>query len=195
MMSDQIIIEGCIKGKRKAYNMLYKRFAPLMLGICMRYARDRSEAEDILQDGFIKVFSNISRFRREGSFEGWIRRIMVNTSIDHFHKQRSVIIPSSYDTIGELEEPGYDEDKNAKYLEIDISHDMLLNIIRALPAGYNMVFNLYVIEDYSHKEIAEALGISISPSKTQLSKARKAIQKKISEITHESKHKLNNERC
>jgi len=78
MMSDQKIIEGCIKGKRKAYNTLYKKFAPLMLGICMRYTRDRSEAEDILQDGFIKVFSNISRFRLEGSFEGWIRRIMVN---------------------------------------------------------------------------------------------------------------------
>jgi len=188
MMSDQKIIEGCIKGKRKAYNMLYRKFAPLMLGICMRYAKDKSEAEDILQDGFIKVFSNISKFRMEGSFEGWIKRIMVNTSIDHFHKHRSMINPSDFDTIGDLGEPGYDMFENTKYDELDISHDMLLSIIRNLPAGYRLVFNLYGIENFSHREIAEALGISISTSKTQLSKARKAIQKKISEIKHESKY-------
>lgn len=186
MMSDQKIIEGCIKGKRKAHNMLYKKFAPLMLGICMRYARDKAEAEDVLQDGFIKVFSNINKFRMAGSFEGWIRRIMVNTAIDHFHKQQAKYNLSSFEDIDKIGEPGYDEHRDTKYDDIDLSHDTLLALIRKLPSGYRMVFNLFAIENYSHKEIAEALGISISTSKTQLSKARKNIQKKISLMKNES---------
>lgn len=190
MMSDQKIIEGCIKGKRKAHNMLYKKFAPMMLGICIRYAKDRAEAEDVLQDGFIKVFSNINRFRMEGSFEGWIKRIMVNTSIDHFHKQQAKDSLSSFEDIDLISEPGYNDHRDTKYDDIDLSHDTLLRIIRNLPAGYRMVFNLFAIEHYSHKEIAEALGISISTSKTQLSKARKNIQKKISLMKNESTNNI-----
>ena len=186
MTSDRKIIEGCIKGKRKAHNLLYRKFAPVMLGICMRYARDRSEAEDVVQEGFIKVFLNISKFRLEGSFEGWIKRIMINTSIDHFHKLRSMNHQTDFDNIDDISDTNSDGHDNAKYDNIDLSHDTLLGMIRTLPAGYKMVFNLYAIEGYSHREIAEALDISVSTSKTQLFKARKAIQKKISVLKHES---------
>ena len=136
----------------------------------MRYCKDKSEAEDIMQEGFIKVFSNLKKFRGEGSFEGWIKRIMVNTAINHyqrnlkhyFHNQLEDI----QEAIGEFNDEDFHPDDN-------ISRKKLLSLIQELPEGYRFVFNLYVFEDYSHKEIAETLNISVNTSKTQLFKARK----------------------
>ena len=182
MVSNRKIIEGCIKGKRRSFSLLYRKFAPVMLGVCMRYARNRSEAEDILQEGFIKVFMNICRFRQEGSFEGWIRRIMINTAIDHYHKNRLVDFQSDFDHLNDIVDASQIQDDN-KYNAYDLSCDTLLAMIRTLPPGYQLIFNLYAIEGCSHREIADLLNISVSTSKSQLFKARKSVQKKIDEYS------------
>lgn len=145
-----------------------------MLGVCMRYAKDRYEAEDMLQMGFVKVFQKVKEFRSEGSFEGWIRRIMVNTAIETYRKnQRSmnvVDIDEVYDA------PQVTFDMNG--LEVKD----LLRLIQQLSDGYKLVFNLYAIEGYSHKEIAEQLGISEGASKSQLSRARAILKEKLKKI-------------
>jgi len=157
-----------------------------MLGICMRYCKNRAEAEDILQDGFIKVFSNISNFRQEGSFEGWIKRIIVNTSVDHFHKLQKQNNWMDFDYFEETLGIENEYTDDSMYPNINLSHEDLLSVIRSLPDGYRMVFNMYAIEGYSHKDIADMLNISINTSKTQLFKARKLIQKKIGIILNKT---------
>lgn len=139
----------------------------------MRYAKDRTDAEDIVQTGFFKVFTQIESFRGDGSFEGWIRRIMVNTAIEAYRKSgRSVQVSE----LAEADSPSHG-------VVIDtLECEDLLAIIRTLPPGYRMVFNMYAIEGYSHKEIAEALHISEGASKSQLSRARSWLQEKIKEI-------------
>jgi len=174
------IIEDCIDGKRHAQNKLYTKYAPSMLGLCMRYARNKEEAEDILQEAFIKVFLNINRFRAEGSFEGWMKRIMINTAITH-KKQN---LKHQYQTdINEIEEiyiadEGSQNDESA----VKLPQAKLMSIIQSLPDGYKTVFNLYVFEKYTHKEIAEMLDISDNTSKSQLSKARRLLTTKIEQV-------------
>ena len=162
--------------------MLYSKYAPVMLGICLRYSDLRADAEDILQDGFIKVFSNIASYRGEGSFEGWMKRIMINTAIDHY--QRNLRHGHHYH-VDELEEytalsdqADHDPDP-PPYTRIPV--DRLMEMVRKLPDGYRMVFNLYAIEGYSHKEVSGMLGFSENTSKTQLLKARKALRKMLEE--------------
>jgi RNA polymerase sigma factor (sigma-70 family) len=180
MNSDDQIIVGCLEGKRKAFSLLFKNYAPVMLGVCMRYCKNRIDAEDVMQDGFIKVFSQIHKFRREGSFEGWIKRIMINSAIDNY---QSNLKHAFHEDVSEIEQssaltdyPGEDDDLPE---EMKIPHTKLMEMIQELPDGYRMVFNLYAIEDYNHKEIASLLGISENTSKSQLLKARKALRKKI----------------
>ncbi len=180
MKSDDQIIRGCIEGKRKAFNQLFNNYAPVMLGVCMRYCKNRIDAEDVMQDGFIKVFSQIRKFRSEGSFEGWIKRIMINAAIDNyqanlkhsFHEDVSEIAESN--DLSDLQ--GEDDDLPD---EMNIPHKKLMEMVQELPDGYRMVFNLFAIENYNHKEIGALLGISENTSKTQLLKARKALRKKI----------------
>lgn len=148
-----------------------------MLGICMRYCKRREEAEDVLHEGFIKVFSNVSKFRGEGSFEGWIKRIMINTSLSYYHASLK------HHFLTGIEEM---EDLAASYEEEGIysnapNRSELLGLIQDLPDGYRFVFNMYVFEDFSHKEIASMLGISVNTSKSQLAKARRRLQKKLEE--------------
>lgn len=151
-----------------------------MLGVCMRYCKNRIDAEDVMQDGFIKVFSQIRKFRSEGSFEGWIKRIMINAAIDNyqanlkhsFHEDVSEIAESN--DLSDLQ--GEDDDLPD---EMNIPHKKLMEMVQELPDGYRMVFNLFAIENYNHKEIGALLGISENTSKTQLLKARKALRKKI----------------
>jgi len=178
---DKKIIEGCINGNRHAQNKLYNRYAASMLGLCMRYAKSKEEAEDILQEGFIKVFLNIERFRAEGSFEGWMKRIMINTAITH-NKQN---LKHQYQTdINEIEEIHVvDEGLQDDVSMVKIPRAKLMSIIQSLPEGYKMVFNLYVFEQFTHKEIAEMLEISINTSKSQLSKARRLLTTKIERET------------
>ena len=150
-----------------------------MLTICMRYCKDRSEAEDIMQEGFIKVFSNLKKFRGEGSFEGWIKRIMVNTAINHYQRNLKHYfhnpLEDIQEAIGDFDDDDFHPDEN-------ITRTRLLSLIQELPEGYRFVFNLYVFENYSHKEIAKALNISVNTSKTQLFKARKWLMKRVGKL-------------
>lgn len=157
--------------------MLYQHFASPMLALCMRYCRNRMEAEDVLQEGFIKIFCKISTFRQSGSLEGWIRRIMINQAINHLKAQKMLFLDADPVTIGNRipEEPPADQRESLYQPE------ELMKMIQELPPGYKVVFNLYVFEGYSHKEIAEELEISENTSKSQLSRARSYLRKKLAE--------------
>ena len=174
MISEEKLIEKCRNNDRAAQKRLYNSYAPIMLGICMRYVYERSEAEDILQEGFLKIFTKIGEFEGRGSFEGWMKRIFVNTAITHYHKN-SKHNKYHYD-IDDVQIP-----KNEKpaYGESEFTKEELFKIIHSLPEGYKVVFNLYALEGYKHKEIAEMLKIDINTSKSQYSRAKKLIRRKL----------------
>lgn len=164
-------MEGCKAGKRKMQEALYQQTASKMLVVCMRYAKDRMEAEDVLQMGFIKIFQKIGEYRGDGSFEGWMRRVMVNTAIESYRKNlRTLNVVPIEDA---YEQPGVGFDFSR------LGMQDLLKVIQKLSDGYRMVFNMYIIEGYSHKEIAETLGISEGASKSQLSRARAILREEI----------------
>ncbi len=165
------LLEGCKRGERKAQESLYKTLASKMMGVCMRYAKDSYEAEDILQIGFVKVFQKVSEFRGDGSFEGWIRRIMVNTAIESYRKNLRSLNVVDIDDVHDQPQSTFD----MSGLELKD----LMKLVQALSNGYRLVFNMYVIEGFSHKEIAEQLGISEGASKSQLSRARSILKEKI----------------
>lgn len=172
--NEKDIIKGCCEGNIIAQKILYKSLSSKMFGVCMRYTNDYHIAEDILQDGFIKVFKNISKYRGEGSFEGWIRRIFVNTAIEHYRKKVNMY------AVTEIESDHiktYDGD-----IVDQLQAEDLLRLIGELSPGYRTVFNMYVIEGYSHQEIGEMLGISEGTSKSQLSRARSLLQIKVNEL-------------
>ena len=165
------IISDCIAGNQKAMAKLYHLFAPKMFGVCLRYAKDVTEAEDNLQDGFIKVFNSLKTFRHDGSLEGWIRRIMINVSLEKIRKQHwlyPVEDVSVYDSIN------LSDDVIAK-----ISANDLMKIVQELPPRYSLVFNLYVIEGFSHQEIAQEMKITQGTSKSNLARAREILKKKV----------------
>ncbi len=165
------LIEQCRKGRRKAQQSLYDRFSGLMLAVCSRYIADRSEAEDVMISGFVKVFSKLDQFKHEGSFEGWIRRIMVNESLSYIRKNKAMYLEVDIDEAHR--EPDY------AVLDNHLHAEDLMKLIAQLPTGYRTVFNMYAIEGFSHKEIAEDLGISENTSKSQLSRARALLQKNL----------------
>ncbi len=167
------IISGCIKGERKFQEILYHTYSSKMFSVCLRYANEYAGAEDLLQDGFIKVYNNIQKFRSEGSFEGWIRRIFVNNSIEYFRKKSNLYVVQETEA---LTYEYYDDNAVQKLMKED-----LMKIIQSLSVGYRTIFNLYAIEGYSHKEIAELLNITEGTSKSQLARARYLLQKKIAE--------------
>lgn len=166
------VIKGCQAGNPKAQQALYKLYAAKMLGVCLRYAVDKMEAEDMLQNGFIKVFNKLDDYRGEGSFEGWVRRIMVHSSIEYYRKHHKMMQLVDIDT------PGAEPAINAVAASSLEAKD-LLAIIQSLSPGYRMVFNLYAIEGYSHKEISEMLNITEGASKSQLSRARTILKELI----------------
>lgn len=165
------LLEPCKRGDRKAQELLYSSLAPKLYGICMRYAKDDHEAQDILQVGFVKIFKNIASFRGEGSFEGWFRRIMVNVAVESYHKRKSNKDFVDIDTVHDLTYEGFEMDT----LEVQD----LLRLIRKLPEGFRMVFNMFAIEGYTHKEISKVLNISEGTSKSQLSRARNWLKEKL----------------
>ncbi|MFN4972471.1 MAG: RNA polymerase sigma factor [Bacteroidota bacterium] len=167
-LSETDIILGCIHGDRKCQKLIYDRFSGKMLAVCMRYAKDRAEAEDMLQEGFIKVFLNIERFKNEGSFEGWVRRIMIFTAIN-LYKYRMRKFQEDLDH--EHVDAPYQDDLIEK-----ISVKELLALIQQMPEGYRMVFNLYAIEGYTHNEISQMMGIAEGTSKSQYARARVYMQ-------------------
>ena len=172
-MEEAKLIKKCIKGDIKAQRALFNRFAPKMFGVCLRYAKDKNTAEDVLQEGFVKVFFNIEKFKG-GSLEGWIRKIMVNTSLDEIRKN------TKFKNNVNIEKVKQEENKN--YIIEGLIAQDILNIINKMPSGYKVVFNLFAIEGYSHKEIGKKLGISESTSKSQYFRARNFLQKKIETI-------------
>lgn len=178
MVNLEQIIADCRKSNKKAQRLLYNEYAPLMLGICMRYAKDKQEAEDILQDGFLKIFLKINQYQGEGSFEGWMKRIIINTSITNYRKN----LKRYYQE--EIED--YKEYKHTSENNSDFTKEELLNAIRSLPKGYQMVFNLFAIEGYKHKEIAEMLDIEETTSKSQFFRAKKLLQSKLIELSKEA---------
>jgi RNA polymerase sigma-70 factor (ECF subfamily) len=176
------LIKRCIAGERKAYEQLYEQYGRKMLVVCNRYVQERSEAQDLLQEGFIKVFKHLSSFKNEGSFEGWIQKIMVNVALQHYQKS---IKAYNHVSIGELSiemQLSNDEDILGQ-----IHAEVLLKLIQELPPSYKMVFNLYVFEGLKHREIAERLGISEGTSKSNLNDARKILQYKITLLNQEAK--------
>lgn len=164
-MSDEQLISDCLAGKPSAQKALYERFSRKMMGVCMRYADSYEEAQDVLQDAFVKVFEKLGTYSGNGSFEGWVRRIFVNTSLDHYRKSKMERQMQDIDDVGYALASGED-------IISDITANDLLEILKKIPPGYRMVFNLYVIEGYSHKEIAEELNITENTSKSQFSRAR-----------------------
>lgn len=176
------IIKGCVDGKRLAQNELYKRFAGKMYAVCVRYSKDATEAEDVLQDGFVKVFQNIQNFKNEGSFEGWVRKIMVNTALEKFRKKNHLY------PVGEIFELA--KDLKHEDVENNIHAEELMKVIQKLSPGYRTVFNLFAIEGYSHKEIGDKLGISEGTSKSQLARARAVLQDEVEKLYNIS-HKKN----
>ena len=172
------LIKKCVEWDQRAQNMLYKRFAAKMFSVCFRYSRNREEAEDILQEGFMKVFEKIHTFKSEGSLEGWIRRIMVNTAIQKYREKKS-----SAGLIVSIET--YPENMNLTSSDDAISKmgaNELIQMIQKLTPAYQMVFNLYVFEGLKHREIAERLGISEGTSKSNLADARTMLKKEINKM-------------
>ncbi len=166
-------IKKCSSGDPKAQTALYNYFAPRMYGVCLRYSRDTIEAEDNLQEGFVRVFTKIDQYGFKGSFEGWIRRIMVNTSLEKFRKN-SHLYPVEDMVV-------YEGNSIAEDTISGISAEDLLKMVQQLPPRYRMVFNLFAIEGYSHQEIGQLMNISEGTSKSNLSRARVILQKKVTE--------------
>ena len=164
-MTDEQLIDGCKARNPLAQRNLYDKYSRKMMAVCMRYADSREEAQDILQDGFVKVFEKISTFQGQGSFDGWIRRIFVNTALDCIRRNRENRLLADIDDVGYSLDSGVSVDGN-------INAEELMGILQKIPAGYRVVFNMFAIEGYSHKEIAEQLGVSESTSKTQFLRAK-----------------------
>jgi RNA polymerase sigma factor (sigma-70 family) len=176
MMSDQQIIEGCAKHERRSQQILYDRYSRFLLGVCMRYASDKAEAEDILQESFLKIFFNIREYSGTGSFIGWLRKVAVNTAITHYHKNLK------YRYHADIEEFVSVETGVMSFEEDFYTSEELYMVLKELPTGYRMVFNLYAIEGYKHKEIAEILGIDTNTSKSQYSRAKAALRDKLDKL-------------
>ncbi|TXC81649.1 RNA polymerase sigma factor [Luteibaculum oceani] len=171
-------IEGCCNNDRKSQEYIHRRYYQTLLPICLRYTRNMDQAEDILQNSFIKIFNSIDRYGYKGSFEGWLKRIVVNTSID-FHRSRKsdfLLLPEDKQMEDFDREEEGDEEWNYPY-----SPKQVMEAIQQLTPAYKMVFNLYVIEDYTHKEIADMLGVSIGTSKSNLLKAKARLRKILEE--------------
>lgn len=172
-MTEAELIKGCRRGDRVAQKMLYERFAPKMFGVCKRYVRSREDAEDVLIEGFFKVYDNIDKFRGQGSFEGWIRRIVVNQSLMFLRKRHNFQLTVEVSNI---------EVQTGISIEDKLAAEDILNLLNKLPVGYRTVFNLYVVEGYKHREIADIMGISINTSKSQLILAKKRLRTLIENI-------------
>jgi len=166
---------GCLKNDRKQQELLYRALAPKMLAVCMRYATDRDEAQDILQEGFIKMFNNAHKYRGEGSLEGWVRRIMVHCAISRYRKAKSVVL------VDDFSDDSFQSTNHYNTHGLEVKD--LLKIIQKLPQAYRSVFNMYAIEGYSHQEIGQTLGISELLSRTNLCRARAILKDAVNKMS------------
>jgi RNA polymerase sigma factor (sigma-70 family) len=170
-LTEEELIKKCIRKDANSQRMLFEQYAGSMMTICRRYSCDQQEAEDMLQDSFIRVFSYIDQYEFKGSFEGWIKRIVVNASLKVLQKKKIHFL--------EINDDQYKEQSIDSYALSDLNEEELLKLISNLPEGYRVVFNLFVIEGYSHEEIAELLHIKAGTSRSQLSKARDMLKEQI----------------
>lgn len=171
--SETDLLNACKKQNAKAQRQLYEKYAAAMLGLCRRYIHGEQEAEDVMIKGFMKVFTKIDSFQEKGSFEGWMKRIMINEALGYIRKHKAMYLETDIDAADK--EPDFDQLSSA------LEANDLIKMISELPSGYRTIFNLYAIEGYSHKEIGELLGINENTSKSQLSRARVQLQKKLLE--------------
>ena len=171
-MDEKQLIEGCINGDRKAQKALYDKYSRRMMAVCLRYVKDMEDARDLLQEGFIKLFTNIHKYAGEGMFDGWVRKIFVNCALEQLRQQD--VLRNADD----IEETGYSDIPDDSTLA-QLSADEIMAYVRSLPDGFRTVFNMFAIEGYSHKEIAEKLNITESTSRSQYMRARKLLQKMI----------------
>ena len=173
-MENSVLVEKCIKGEQHAQRVLFEKYARKMLGVCLRYTRSKQQAEDVLQEGFIKVFSKLEMYKG-GSLEGWIRKIMVNSSLDKIRKEKKRQGDVNVETVDfKLE--------NKSLILESLEAEDLLKLIDSMPLGYKTVFNMFAIEGYSHKEIAQEMNISENTSKSQYSRAKAYLQNKMKEL-------------
>lgn len=174
-IDEQRLVESCLQNNRIAQRRLYEQYAPAMKAVCYRYIGENDTAEDILQDAFIKVFMSLEDFTGKGSLEGWIRRIVVNSALEYL--RRNDVLRNTIECDEILEFSSHEVDAIEK-----ISAEELMDVIASLPSGFRTVFNMYAIEGYSHKEIAQILGINEGSSRSQYNRARMLIQKKIKQL-------------
>lgn len=179
MFTENEILDGCIKNNRAMQKVLYDKYASKFYALCLRYVHDKAEADDILQEGFLKIFTNIHQFSREHSVEAWMRRIIVNTALTHYKKNVKHYYQKEIDEVKEIDIESYNVE------EAEFTQEELLKIIQNIAEGYRVVFNLYAIEGYKHKEIADMLGIDEATSKSQFHRARKIIQERLIEVLKE----------
>lgn len=174
--------EGCLRNDRMQQELLYRKLAPKMLAVCMRYAPDKDEAQDILQEGFIKMFNNVHKYRGEGNLEGWIRRIMVHCAISRYRKLKPMVLVADF----------YEDNTsfNNSYNDHGLEVKDLLKMIQKLPETYRSVFNLYTVEGYSHQEIGQTLGMSELLSRTTLHRARNILKEMVGRLTAREAHFL-----
>ena len=170
MKGEKDILQGCKEGRHSAQQQLFEKYSSLLLGVCFRYAQSIEEAEDIMQEGFVKIFLNIKSFKGDGSLVAWMRRIMINTAITQFHKMRK---HRYHEDINDVRETDLEE---STWSEADFTDEELYKIMSQMPDGYRIVFNLYAVEGYKHREIAEILKIDENTSKSQYSRARRWLQ-------------------
>lgn len=180
-LGDVDLIEGCLQGQEKARRMLYERYAGRMLALCRRYVGDRDTAEDVMIQGFMRVFERIAQYSGEGSFEGWVKRIMINEALAHLRKAKTMYL--------EVDIEKAEMEPDFGFMHGHLEAGELLGMIDRMPPGYKAVFNLYAIEGYNHREIAELLGINENTSKSQLSRARMYLQNRLLELERMEKAK------
>ncbi|MBT3742166.1 MAG: RNA polymerase sigma factor [Polaribacter sp.] len=174
-MDIEVLIQKCCRQNLSAQTKIYSLFADKLFRVCLKYSKNQQDAQDTLQDSFIMIFKDISKFKNKGSFEGWLKRVTVNVALQKFRNQ-SIL---QFDSIENFQIP--EEDVFVNIDEKNINLDYLLSLIKELPPKYQIVFNLYVLDGYSHQEISELLKISIGTSKSNLYRARKILQKKIND--------------
>ena len=173
-MNEPTLVKKCLKRDQRAQKELFDKYSPKMMGVCLRYMKNKEQAEDALQDGFVKVFSKLNLYKGKGSLEGWVRRVLVNTCLDQIRKKVKLNMNVSMDEVEYMIE-------HNGYIIEGLSAKDLLEMVNSMPDGYRVVFNMFAIEGYSHKEIAKELGVSENTSKTQYLRARGYLRIKMEE--------------
>ena len=179
-MKEKEMIEGSLRGDERCQRALFDRYAPLLMGVCQRYCRNQAEAEDVLQDTFVRIFAKLHKFGFQGSFAGWARRLCVNVALKTYQRKRFTLEQTGLENIPEY--------GGAPTAYADLGEQELLQLVQQLPDGYRIVFNLYAIEGYTHKEIGELMNISEGTSKSQYSRARAILQSKLERLNAPRTH-------